>query len=485
MTINHDIWTPTLEGREGPKYKRIAEALSDDIRSGTLKVGDRLPTQRDLAWKLGVTIGTVTRAYQEAERRGIIGGEVGRGTFVRDQQANLNPFRIDGMSADWYTLNPPAAANGPLDDPSQPIQMQFNYPVCDSGEADLRRTLADLVTDPSLARLLYYQSPTGDGIPATAAIKWLGKRGLEASGDRLVLCSGAHNGILASLAAVCPSGGRVATERMVYPGLRAIARLMGIELVPVDLDEEGLVPDALREVLAKGGIDAIYCVATLQNPTNVTMSQKRREEIADIVQTFDVPLLEDDLFGLLPENAPKPICTMLPDHGYYITSLSKTLAPGLRVGYVHGPTRARSAIAAGVRGSTWMAAPITVEIASRWILDGTADRIAADGRRLSARRRAIAAEVFSGLNIDLPDGGLHAWLHLPEPWYASQFVNAAKEEGVVLSAAHGFSIGRDRAPFAVRICLGPPRTEQLLRDGLERLRRILEERDPLQEQAPM
>jgi DNA-binding transcriptional MocR family regulator len=268
---------------------------------------------------------------------------------------------------------------------------------------------------------------------------------------------------------------------LVYPGLRAISRLLNFELVPVELDEEGMCPNALRAVLAAGGIDAVYTVPTLQNPTNATQSEERRDALAAVLTEFDVPVVEDDLFGLLPSDAPSPLCTRLPQTGFYVISLSKTLAPGLRVGFVKCPVKARDQVAAAVRASTWMAVPLMVELASRWILDGTAKAILNRRRSVDELRREMAHRHFDGLDYSMPDGALHAWLHLPDPWHASQFVNHAKEEGVILSAAHSFSIGRARPPFAVRVCLGPPSTEARLEQALKILRHVIDEHDPTED----
>jgi DNA-binding transcriptional MocR family regulator len=500
MTISAErngvaVWRPSLEGWSGPKYRAIAAALAEDVRTGRLGPGTRLPPQRELAWALGVTVGTVTRAYREAEMRGLVAGEVGRGTYVLGARDAADPSATGAVAPpgmEWAGVQPqpdrpaggetvgdaPAAADGP-------IPMQFNFPPLDDGAVPLREALTALAADPALPALLGYQPPTGDARQQAAACRWFGLRGLDAAAEEVVVTAGAHNGILAALASLCRSGGRVATERVVYPGLRAIARLIGVELVPVDLDGEGMRPDALQAVLAQGGIDAVYCVPTLQNPTNATQSAARRADLAAVLRRYAVPVVEDDLFGLLPSQAPAPLTALVPELGYCVTSLSKTLAPGLRVGFLRCPAERRDAVAAGVRASTWMAVPLTAEIATRWILDGTAEAVLARRRAAYDARRRAAAAVLEGLDAALPDGALHAWLHLPEPWHASQFVAAAAEAGVILSGAHAFSIGRDRAPFAVRVCFGPPRSEARMLDGLRRLRAILETRDPFTDQAAM
>lgn len=485
--VKQDGWLPDLTGLGGatgslPKYKAIAAAIARDIKSGVLKPGDRLPPQRELAWGLQVTVGTVTRAYQEAEQLGLVGGEVGRGTYVRPSSEHNRPRSVS-LPSDWYAPDPMLEQE--IVDPNAPISMQFNFPPGAVGEAALRHTMVELSRDPSLGNLLNYHSPSEGGVQSEAGAAWFAKRGLETKPGEVTVSSGAHNAILATLAALCPTGGKVATEALVYPGLRVIARLLGLDLVPVRLDEEGLCPDALDEVLSNGGINAVYCVPTLQNPTNATMSLERRQDVARVLERHGVPLVEDDLFGLLPSDAPIPVTALIPDLGYCVTSVSKTLSPGLRIGYIRSPARARTQIAAGVRGSTWMASPLTAEIVSRWILEGRADAMLEQRRAIDDSRRQISLRELEGFDVDLPEGSLSAWLHLPDPWHASQFVNAAEREGVLLSAAHAFSIGRARPPFAVRVCLGPPRTDERLVTALGRLKHILKDVDPTQDLAVM
>ncbi len=487
MTILQDNWSPDLSAIDEaaqalPKYKAIASAIAQDIGSGVLKPGDRLPPQRELAWALNVTVGTVTRAYQEAEQRGLVGGEVGRGTYVRPS-AEHNRARTTPLPADWFAPMP--MSEQAVEDPDAPISMQFNFPPGAVGETELRQTLVELSRDPRVGDLLNYHSPSEGGIQAEAGGAWFAMRGLEARPNEVVVSSGAHNAILATLAALCPTGGKVATEALVYPGLRVIARMLGLELVPVKLDEEGLCPDALDEVLGGGGIHAVYCVPTLQNPTNATQSLTRRRDIARVLERHNVPVVEDDLFGLLPGDAPPTLTSLIPDLGYCVTSVSKALSPGLRVGFIRCPARAREQIAAGVRGSTWMASPLTAEIVCRWIREGRTDVMLAERRAIDERRRQISLRELDGMDVDLPKGSLSAWLHLPDPWHASQFVSAAERDGVVLSAAHAFSIGRSRPPFAVRVCMGPPRTDERLVEALRRLKRILKEEDPTQSLAVM
>lgn len=468
-------WVPDMTHARGPKYRAIADAISRDVESGLLKPGTKLPPQRELAWHLGVTVGTVTRAYQEAEGRGAVAGEVGRGTYVRATQQHNR--RADRIISDWHAMDPV-----PVEDPLAPIDMHFNFPPPGRETEAARGALARLAKAPNLTALLGYRSPSETATQAEAAVDWIGRRGFTVDPEEVVVSAGAHNGILVTLSSLTKPGARVLTEALCYPGLQSIARMLGLELIPVAMDEEGLRPDSLEEALHGGAkAAAIYCVPTLQNPTNRTMSEERRREIARIARAAGVPLIEDDIFGHIPEDAPPPLCVHYPEGGFYVTSISKTLSAGFRVGFVRAPKNHRGGVASAVRASAWMASPITVALAADWILSGEADAILKARRALIAERQARVHESLAGQSYDMPEGALHCWLHLPEPWRASQFVAAAAEADVVLSAAHAFTIGRAQNPHAVRVCLGPPSTPDRAEEALHRLARILATQDPRDE----
>lgn len=480
-------WTPDISNAEGPIYRAIADRLAHDVRGGILPVGTRLPPQRELAWRLGVTLGTVSRAYREAEHRGLIGGEVGRGTFVRGFEARIGSL-LDGPhpgpGTPWSAGDPVMEES--LEGPETgPIAMQSNVPPPGPEAQIFRRTLAEMSETQGMADLLAYNPRDAARRFRRAGVEWLSRRGLDSNEDDIALSAGAHNGLTATMATILKPGQRLMTEALTYPGIKTVASLLNLTLVPGEMDEEGLTAECVAIEAAAGRIDAIYTVPVLQNPTNGIQSEARRAEIAAICERYEIPIIEDDICGLFIDDAPPPLARHAPSMGYYVTSLSKTLAPGLRIGYVHTPRRMRDHVAASVRASTWMASHITAEIATRWIESGAADRILAERKAALTRRNGIAREIFEGHDFRMPEGALHLWLTLPREWRASQFVAAAAARDVVLTAAHAFTVGEAPSPGAVRICLGGPREDARVVEGLTRLRRILEEHDPLAETEVM
>jgi DNA-binding transcriptional MocR family regulator len=451
------IWLPNLEQLAGPRYLAIAEALAADIRTGRLKTGERLPTHRDLAYRIGVTVGTVTRAYAEAERRGLIAGEVGRGTYVRDIRAAAIGFPL----RESYPLREFDAA-----DATAPIDLSVNYPARQATDelfGDALKTLAD---EPGVADLLDYQVNRGLLRHRTAGAKLIRRGGLEVPADRVIVTCGAQHAMMVAFAALTRPGDVVLTEALTYPGMKLIAGMLQLRLYGVAMDEHGLKPDAFEAACRTMQPKALYCMPTLQNPTSVTMPESRRREIARIAEALGVAIVEDDIYGFLDPDAPPPVSQFAPSVGHYVLSVSKCLAPGLRAGFLAVPPGDTAAYAAAVRTTIWMAPPLAVEIAARWIVDGTGERLATKLSQEALVRQRMVQERMSGFDYATAPHSMHGWLTLPEPWRASQFAAEARERDVLVTPAEAFVVARP-APQAVRICTGAVRTREQLARGLD------------------
>ena len=451
------LWTPNLTGRSGPRYRAIADSLTDDVRAGRLREGTRLPTHRDLADALRVTVGTVSRAYSEAGRRGLIKGEVGRGTFVRREQPE--PFDF-GMPA--------------REEPSL-IDLSLNFPVSEAEDRPLRRGLEALSKDPRLGRLLEYLPHAGRPRHREAGAAWAARAGLEARAEQIIVCNGAQHGMAIALAALASPGDVVLAEALTYPVFKTLAALLHLKVVGLPMDDDGLQPDALEAACKGGAAKILYCIPTIQNPTATVMPEERRRRIAAIAQAHDVTILEDDIYGLLPKARPRPLARYAPDHTVYVTSLSKILAPGLRIGFLAAPRRFIDRMIPALAATTWMASPLMAELAARLIEDGTADALVERKRKEAAARQALAAKILGP-----PPGALahpnsyHLWLPLPEPWRGEDFASLARQRGVAVNPGEVFAAGGVKAPSAVRVCLGAARSRAQLEKGLLILRDTLE-----------
>ena len=440
------IWTPanpTTTARE------LAEALATDIGAGRLPPGTRLPPQRALAHATGVSPNTVLRAYAEVTRRGLIGGEVGRGTFVRP---------------------PPAPPSPPLLRPeSGPIDLAQNLPFLAAAQPALAATLAAIGNEPGLETYLDRMHSQIEARHRRSGATWLSLLGVPADPDRIIITCGAQHGVFATLLALLRPGDTLLVERLTYAPLRAIAEHLALRLVPLAMDEHGLVPAALAAACRTARPAALYCTPTLQTPTATTMPEPRRREIAAIAMEHQLTIIEDDLFGLLPVSRPPPIAASAPDRTVLISGLSKSVAPGLRVGYAQAPAAMVAPIRAAVALSCWAPPPLMAEIATRWIEDGTATELNAAQRAHATHRQTMAHRLLRTPAAQ----GLHLWLPLPPPWTGKEFAAAANRAGVLLQPASAFLVGAGPAPAAVRICLSHEPTDTRVAQGLETLARLL------------
>lgn len=450
-------WLPEITARPGPRYLAIADTLAADIAAGRLKPGDRLPTHRDLAWKLHLTVGTITRAYAEAERRGLIAGEVGRGTYIRERLGDAPPPLppVQPTTDDFVDLsrNLPSA--------SGPAAAMIAKHMADMARADLTPFMG---------------YATNQGLPAhrEAGAEWIARRGIAADPARVAVCSGAQNGMMLAIAALCRPGDVVLVEQLTFYGIKSIANLLGVRPIGVEMDEEGLLPDALEAACRQHAPKALYALPTFQNPTTALMSLERRKAIVDVCRRHGVAIVEDDIYGFFDETSP-PLAALAPDQTVFITSLSKSVAPGLRLGYVHGPEAVIQRATAAIRASTFMTTPLIAELATRLIRSG--DALAA-GRyqiALAERRQLIAARHFAGHDYRGHARAFHIWLKLPEPWRREEFAEVARRRGVGVAPANAFAVGRAPVPHAVRIALTQPDRDEDLERALATLVEILAE----------
>jgi DNA-binding transcriptional MocR family regulator len=265
----------------------------------------------------------------------------------------------------------------------------------------------------------------------------------------------------------------VLTERLTYPGLRAVAQLLCLHLVGVDIDEKGIVPEALEAACRCHRPTALYCAPTLHNPTAAVADESRRSAIATLARRYDIAVLEDDVPRLLMPDAAPPIATMAPERTYYILDTAKAVAAGLCVAYVVVPGPAFDGVSRSICATGWMTPPLMAEIAARWIRDGTALRIAEVKRTEAAARQRLARKVLPpDAYRGHPDSFL-LWLELPEPWSAHDFVQTSRRHGVVVRPADTFGVGREPAPHAVRISLSATETREELEEGLQIITDVL------------
>ena len=457
--VTMTIWRPRIEKGAIPLYLGIANAVQDDLESGVLTAGTRLPTHRDLAQYLGVTVGTVSRAYAEAERRGLTSGEVGRGTFVRGREVEEHGWAAATASE----------ASGVID-----LSLATPWSIPGEGEL-LANTLKKIAEEGNSDDLLRYDPETASLGQRAAAASWITRTGMPATPEQTIVTAGAQHAMTVLFSALLRPGDTVLTGELTYPGMKGIAQMLGLRLRGVALDDEGLRPDALDAACRESSPTALYCVPTIQNPTCVVMSQERRQEIARVAQTHDLLIIEDDVHAFLLDTPPDPLSLAAPERSIHLSTISKSVTFGLRTGFIVAPDRLVERIRAGVRSTIWMPAPLTTELTTRWLADGTADHIARIKREEVRIRNTLVREVLARrYDTRSHASALHFWLQLPEPWRSDECVAQARQRGVLVAGAEAFAIGRKHVPHAVRVCIAAVPRRDDLRRGLEILGEVLE-----------
>ncbi|WP_105974821.1 aminotransferase-like domain-containing protein [Streptomyces geranii] len=436
-------------------YRRLADRIADDIATGRLRPGERLPPQRVFARRRGIAGSTAGRVYAELVRRGLVVGEVGRGTFVR-----AAPAAPTGRA-----LAEPVAGSGGA--PAARVNLELNYPSAPGQSELLAPALAPLLRPDVLTEAL--RPAPADGTPeARAAVAaLLATPGWRPDPDGVLFAGNARQAIAAALASLVRPGGRVGVEALTYPLVKEIAARLGIVLVPLAMDRDGLRPDALADAHRSAPLSALYVQPTLHNPTSVTMGDGRKRELAGVVRELGVPVVEDRIWSFLAADG-DPLAVHLPELAHVVDGLSKRVAPGLTVGFLVVPPDRTEAVAAAVRSGGWSAGRFALEAGVRWAEDGTVARLVAAKRAEAARRqRLLAKELAAAGGVVRSDPyAYYAWWELPASWRADTFTAAAAAHGIAVTPGDAFAVGARRAPDAVRLGLASapePELERALR----------------------
>ena len=446
------MWAPNLQASDGPIYEKIAAALERDIRAGLLGTGTRLPTLKELAAALGVTPGTVNRAYELAQRRGLVEGEVGRGTFVRGMAEKGAPA----------PALPPAVPSV-AEPASEWVDLSIVKPNMQLQEPYVRAAMLDLAHSPTLSEMLDYTPDGGHPLHRQAGASWMHHTGLPAKAEQVLLTAGAQHGLLVAVHALTKPGELVLCESLCYPGVASVVLSLGRKLKGVATDAQGMEPNRLRELCEQERPAMIICIATCQNPTTSVMSAARRSEIADIAREFDVILVDDDLYVFLAPTPVPPLASFAPERTLYLTSLSKSVASTVRLGYLHGPPEWLARLAASVRTSVWMVSPLAAQLATNLITTGKAHEMASAQRAEAQARQLMARELLGPFEYRSQPTAFHVWLKLPRRWSSGeQFAALARGHQLLVAGGDAFSVNRDgEGRQHVRIALMASTREQM------------------------
>lgn len=455
------IWLPDLDGRSGPKYRRLADALRADVRARVLKPGDKVPPVRDLAWRLEMTPGTVARAYTILTEEGVLQAGVGRGTFVAPPSTDVAQIEID------------AAPHG-QDHSKGPVSL-YSPVLPNVGQAALiRKLMMEVAQDPP-SGLMHYPSRASFQPAREAVVRWLAGTPLgPVDHNDIVMTHGGQNGLSLVLQAVSSAArDTVYIEELGYQGFRRVAALLRLKVVPVAMDADGICPDALYKAVAQHGPGTICTSPEVHNPTLLFTPESRRREIVAVARRMDLQILEDDCYRLGNRRAPT-YRMLAPNRGWYVSSISKTVTPALRIGFAIAPHGAVAPLRSAAEDGFFGLATPLADIAQRLLTHPQIDEIVAAVTRRTGDFVEAAVNQLGGYDLSWRRDVPFLWLRLPQGWRAGAMCLAAEARGVRIRPAEDYASRDARAPhavrFAVNAAVGLERFEQataLIRDLLD------------------
>ena len=417
------------------RYKAVVDRYAQAIRSGQLPAGSRLPTHRTLAAGERISLATATRVYRELEEMGLVSGETGRGTFVRD------------------LLLPPGHGVDQQVVAADVVDLNFNYPsLPDQGDA-LREALRQLAMAGDIDSHLRYQPHAGRLAERDIIARHLTCQHFAPDAENVLIVNGAQHGLAVTVMGLLRPGDVVAVDALTYSGFKALAALYHLELAAIPCRPEGPDLQALHTLCQQRRVRAVYTMPTLHNPLGWVLNTGQRQALADLARQHDLLIIEDAAYARLVSHPPPPVVSYAPERTVYVTGFSKNIATGLRVGVVISPPRYRPEIERAIRATTWNTPTLISSLICAWIEDGTVARFETQKRQDARQRQQVAREVLCGLPVVSHPDSYFVWLPLGEESRADRLANALMERRISVSTAEPFCVSAT-IPQALRIALG-------------------------------
>ncbi|WP_201004030.1 aminotransferase-like domain-containing protein [Paenibacillus glycanilyticus] len=446
-------WKPSIDRTQKPIYKVLARQLQQDILTGVLVPGTRLPSQRELADFLDLNLSTISKAFKMCELKGLLSAAVGSGTFV-SYDALSNAYLLEDTK------------------PMHMIEMGATLPDKDSYEPLLLQ-LRSMLQEPNYEQWFGYGRAGESLWQKDAAMKLIRRSGLETTLDRIVFANGGQNAIAATLASLCKPGDRIGADPHTYPGLKTAAAMLSIQIVPIKSENDVMSPAAFEYACKNDNIKGIYLIPDYHNPTTSTMSVENRKQIAAIARKYNQFIIEDAAYSLMCKQPHPAVASFAPDQSIYIASLSKSIAPGLRLAYAAVPSVYKEQIAKALYNLNVSVSPLFAELAARTIVSNQFESLIEKHREQAILRNQIVNRYLADYTCLGVDTGIFRWLLLPDNITGAEFEKLAARQGVQVYAADRFVVGNSSPERAVRIAVCAPETIEDLEEGLSILQHLL------------
>lgn len=431
------IWQARIESTAGAKYLGIVAALQADIYSGYVKAGDQLPTQRQIAAQLQVDLTTVTRAFNEAKKRGLIEATTGRGSFVRQH--------VEAKLITHITAQNPLLDLS-MNNPPQPASADLQHAIPEG--------IQQLISGAERVLQLHYQDSAGNPQDRQAAADWLNQTLSGITVNRTLITAGAQAALYAIFKCISQQGDGIACGEFVYPGLKAVADEQNLQLYPVKMDKKGMLPDAFEALCQQQAISVLYVVPAMDNPTMATLPLARLQQLVEIARSHKVLIIEDDPYSILMPERDPAFVELAPELTWHIRTLAKCITPALRLAYVVSPTESLAReVANFCRAASVMVSPLMSALVTSWIVSGKINQFAEAISQENHLRQQLAQRILAGMDYSADSHGHHLWLRLPAHWQAEAFTQQARLLGVSVVASTEFAV-TDNPVAAVRLSIG-------------------------------
>ncbi|AML52896.1 PLP-dependent aminotransferase family protein [Falsihalocynthiibacter arcticus] len=450
------IWYPNPETLQHPLHTGLASAIAHAISDGKLQKGQQLPTHRKMAERLGLSVHTVSKAYETLRRQNLIDGHVGRGSYVLDPNVTQDqPFKLKSEGRNGFDLSI-----------SRPMFSKLHVDRFQKAIIQLPNEL-----DPSI--FLSCRPNVGHDAHRKTGVKWLSICGVDTSPESIIMTNGVSHGMSAALSALTRPGDTVLADDITHHMLVSGCSYLGLNLVGIQTDEFGIRPDTLEQYCREKEAKILFLFPSLANPTAVMVPEERRRALVEVARKYGLYIIENDTFGPLVKDRPTPVTALAPERSIYLTSFTKCTISGLRAGYLVAPDHLLPALTSRIVVFGWMATPLMCELASRWVLDGTALELAMWQRAELCKRYEIAKQALHGMQWSGHASGLHIWLKLPEGWTTDSFVAYARELSISVAPDTPFLTPKTASQNAVRVSLGSIQDHERFKQALNLLAGML------------
>lgn len=448
-------WRPSIKKGQAPLYITIAEQLEADIKNGLILPGTKLPPQRELADFLDVNVSTISKAFKRCELKGIITATIGSGTFV-SYDANTNSYIMPGKKD--YEL----------------IEMASIFPESSAND-EIVDKIKELCMEADFGNLFTYGKIGGELWQRNAAVEIMREAGYETTEDRILFSNGGQNAIAAILASLFKAGDKIGVDPLTYPGIKTVAKMLGIQLVPIEQQNGEMSREGILYACKQENIKGLYIMPDYQNPTTSIMSMDGRKMIAEIACEKDLIVIEDSIYSFLLDKPMAAVANYAPENTIYIYSMSKTVAPGLRVGYIASPLRYKQEIYNALYNMNITVPPLMIEVASRMIVSKSIYKLMENKKALARERNKIVKEYLGEYELVGDENCIFKWFILPNEILDCKFERLLADNGVRVYSADKFTVGKKKQVNAIRLAISSTADIEELKKGLEIIKRALEE----------